>query len=103
MSEDLSQFTSLRQSIIQSITPLMDDASMDPSERFSILSRLAQTQGSLEYYQKAFDVAQQLDQEEKLRSLLSLLNDVDFEIDERQERPSESNGAEDPTVPEGQQ
>jgi hypothetical protein len=78
---NIEQLIQLRQSILENIIPLLDNNSLEPSERFTLFSRLAQAQGSIEYYQKAFDAARALSEEDKLQSFMTLLDDVDFEID----------------------
>lgn len=81
MAGNIEQLIQLRQSILENIVPLLDNESLEPSERFTLFSRLAQAQGSIEYYQKAFDAARALGEEDKLQSFMALLDDVDFEID----------------------
>lgn len=79
--EDINKLTSLRQSILDSIVPLMDSDSLQPMDRFRLLSRLAQAQGKPELYEKAFAAANKLEGDQKLESYMSLLDDVDYEID----------------------
>lgn len=79
--EDINKLTALRQSILDSIVPLMDSDSLQPMDRFRLLSRLAQAQGRPELYEKAFAAASKLDGDQKLESYMSLLDDVDYEID----------------------
>lgn len=79
--EDINKLTTLRQSILDSIVPLMDSDSLQPMDRFRLLSRLAQAQGKPELYEKAFAAASKLEGDQKLESYMSLLDDVDYEID----------------------
>ena len=79
--EDITKLTTLRQSILDSIVPLMDSDSLQPMDRFRLLSRLAQAQGKPELYEKAFAAAGRLEGDQKLESYMSLLDDVDYEID----------------------
>jgi hypothetical protein len=81
VADNIEQLIQLRQSILENIVPLLDNDSLEPSERFTLYSRLAQAQGSIEYYQKAFDAARALGEEDKLQSFMALLDEVDFEID----------------------
>jgi predicted component of type VI protein secretion system len=78
---DLEKLTQLRQTILESIVPLMDSETLEPQERFTLLSQLAQAQGTVEMYEKAFRAAQALEQDDKLKSFMSLLDDVDYEIE----------------------
>ena len=79
--EDMNKLTTLRQSILDSIVPLMDSDSLQPLDRFRLLSRLAQAQGKPELYEKAFAAAGHLEGDQRLESFMSLLDDVDYEID----------------------
>jgi len=79
--QDVEKLTALRQSILDSIVPLMDSESLQPMDRFRLLSRLAQAQGRPEFYEKAFEAASRLEGDDKLQSYMSLLDDVDYEID----------------------
>lgn len=79
--QDIEKLTALRQAIIDNIVPLLDSESLEPLERFKLLSRLAQAQGKATLYEKAFNVASSLGEEERLQSYMTLLDDVDYEID----------------------
>lgn len=79
--QDIDKLTALRQTILDSIVPLMDSGSLQPLDRFRLLSRLAQAQGRPEFYEKAFEAASRLEGDDRLQSYMSLLDDVDYEID----------------------
>lgn len=86
--QEIDKLTSLRRSIIESIVPLLDSDTLQPLERFNLLSRLAQAQGKVELYEKAFNVAQSLDVNDRLQPFMSLLDDVDYEIDAHAQAPT---------------
>jgi hypothetical protein len=79
--QDIDKLTALRQTILDSIVPLMDSDALQPLDRFKLLSRLAQAQGKPEFYEKAFEAASRLEGDVRLQSFMSLLDDVDYEID----------------------
>lgn len=79
--QDIDKLTTLRQTILDNLVPLMDSNSLEPMDRFRLLSRLAQAQGKPEFYEKAFEAASRLEGDDKLQSYMSLLDDVDYEID----------------------
>lgn len=95
MAGDIQQLIQLRQSILKDMIPLLDNPSLDPTERFTLFSRLAQAQGSVEYYKKAYEAALALGDDIKLQSFMRLLDDIDFEIDNsaNETRPEESAAA----------
>lgn len=71
----------LREELLGGIVPLVDSGNLEPAERFDFYSRLAQSKGSLEYYQKAYEAAQQMNESgDKLQAYMSLLGDIDFEL-----------------------
>lgn len=77
----------LREELLSGIVPLVDSGSLEPGERFDLYSRLAQSKGSLEYYQKAYQAAQDMqDDSDKLQAYLALLGDVDYEIQTEADR-----------------
>lgn len=87
-SEEIQELTKLREDLLGGIVPLVDSGSLEPGERFDLYTRLAQSRGRFEYYQKAYHAAQEMiDSGDKLRSYLSLLGDVDYEIQTKSEQP----------------
>lgn len=88
--EDL---TKLRSNILEDIVPLVVSDSEDPSERFSLLLRLIQSGGADEdIYQNAYVCAKSIhDSRDRLRALMALLDEVDFDLhrQEDDERHSE--------------
>jgi hypothetical protein len=77
----VNQLLKLRESVFEGIMPLLDQSDIDPSERFELYSRLAQSRGTLDLYEKAFRAAQALEQgSDKLRAYLDLLADIDEEL-----------------------
>ena len=99
MNDDqIKSLTALREQLLGGIVPLIDSGSLEAAERFDLYSRLAQSRGELQYYQKAYEAAQDMnDSGDKLRAYLDLLGDVDFEI---QSKSDESEPTEDtPTAP----
>ena len=76
------QLEQLRVSIIEKITPLLDGENLAPEDRFSLIIRLAQTQGSYELYEKAYKIADRIESEDgRLNAYMRLLDDVESELD----------------------
>jgi hypothetical protein len=67
--------------VIESVVPMLDSDALLPNERFELLSRLAQAKGSTDLYEKAFSAAGSLEGDERLQSMMKLLDDIDYEIE----------------------
>ena len=94
-SEQIDELTKLREELLGTIVPLLDSGSLEPGERFDLYSRLAQSKGSLEYYQKAYHAAQEMsDGGDKLQAYLALLGDVDYEIQVKADQSTLENTSE---------
>lgn len=81
------QLGELKQQVIQSMVPLLDDAQMDPADRFDIVFKLAEAQGNPAYYHKAYELTHQLQGDAKLQALMSLLESLDGEIQYDEQEP----------------
>ena len=79
---DTERLAQLRKKIIQSVVPLADTGTLDPQDRFELLIRLAEVQPSVDLYEKAFQLALEFEDENKLDALMTLLGDVDTTLDD---------------------
>lgn len=76
----------LRRQILEQVIPLLETSSLSAEERFRLSMQIAQSQGTLDAYQRALESAQALEEPtDKLNALLDLLGEVDFSIQEESE------------------
>jgi vacuolar-type H+-ATPase catalytic subunit A/Vma1 len=91
MDSSSNGFANLRAAILQQVEPLLNNDQLSAEDRFTLSVQIAQTKGTLEAYQNAFHVAQQIQSEEKLSAMMDLLDSVDARIQESyDEAPSQS-------------
>lgn len=77
----IEQLEQIRQIIIQQVAPLMDDESLEPYDRFIILSKLAQSSGEVDYYTKAARIVPSIDSKQRqLSAYMTLLEDLEGEL-----------------------
>lgn len=87
-SEEVAKLVSLKEVIFNDVLPLIDSGSLEAGERYDLYSRLAQSRGKSELYEKAYQAAKEIgDADEKLRAYLDLLGEVDFEIQTKSDEP----------------
>lgn len=101
MSETNQPLVTLRGQIIDKILPLLDSNTLETSERFDLLLRMAEVQGKPELYTKAFTLVDSIDDsDERLRLYMQLLGEVEFELNDvsstAEQTPSDSGDT--PTV-----
>lgn len=73
--------TSLRESILKDIVPLVLESSDSGADRFSLLLRIIQAGNATgDLYRQAYESAKKIEStEERLEALLALLDEVDFD------------------------
>lgn len=76
------QLASLREKILEDIVPLVLDSAQNGADRFGILLRVIQAgNASGELYTRAYESAKAIDDgKDRLEALLSLLDEVDFDV-----------------------
>jgi len=72
--------TKLREDVFEQMIPLLDNDSIPVEDRFRLILQIAQTKGSLELYQKAFQIAQNMENGSRLDAYLDLLADIDDKL-----------------------
>jgi hypothetical protein len=82
MDEDKQKgLLDLRDEVINELTPLIEEAVVDPQQKFTILLAAAGNKGSTETLESAHKAALQIeDQRAKVDALLELLDEVDFQL-----------------------
>lgn len=75
-------FIKLRQAILDQALGLLDSGDVAIEDRYALSVEVAQSRGTLEAYEKAFSLAQQLENDGKLNAYLDLLGVVDAKIQE---------------------
>lgn len=97
-NDAVKQLTGLRESILESVLPLLDSGQLEAGERFDLYSRLAQMRGDYALYEKAFQAVQEMQAEgDKLSAYINLLGDVDYEIQEKSQATGEDQAEPDET------
>lgn len=78
------QLRLLRERVLSDVIPLVLDSQEDGSNRFGLLLRIIQAgNASSDIYDKAYEAAKSIeDKDEQLNSLLSLLDEIDFNSDQ---------------------
>lgn len=92
MGMDKSQASELRDKILEDIKPLMLGGVADGPEKFELLMRIIQTgKATNDIFVRAYDSAKLIeDQEERLDALLSLLDEIDFSSEQKDDNPNSS-------------
>lgn len=78
--EDQKELVDLRGQIINELTPLMENAAIDPQQKFEILL-LASRGGNKDSLRSAHEAALKIeDENSRLDALMDLLEEVDFQL-----------------------
>ena len=75
----------IREQILEQIVPLLETSSDAADERFRLMLQIAKIKGTPDLYQKSFQIAQNLGENDKLDAYLDLLADIDMKIQESME------------------
>ena len=78
----MDDFIGLRQEILDQAMNLLDSDTVAIEDRYALSVEVAQSKGTFEAYQKAFQLAQQLEADDKLSAYLDLIGIVDAKIEE---------------------
>lgn len=79
-NQNTEQLTKLREAILAQAIPLLDSDSVPPEDRFQLSMQMAEMQGTPEALARAFKVATQLNDTDKMGALLRLLGEVDYAL-----------------------
>lgn len=85
------QLVSLRDKVLEDVMPLVVDNAQNGADRFSLLLRVIQAgNASNELYMRAYESAKSIeDGNDRLESLLALLDEIDFDINNRRQSSQE--------------
>lgn len=99
---DKDQLISLREKILEDVVPLVVDNAQNGADRFSLLLRVIQAgNANTELYTRAYESAKAIeDSNDRLESLLALLDEVDFDVN--RQSPQEDNKDIQPQVVSGE-
>ncbi len=93
---NIDELQALREEILADVTPLVVDDSPNGPDKFALLLRLIQSgRASGDVYKKAYASAKEIqDTGERLDALMSLLDEIDVDIDQQtdSEEPEPANG-----------
>lgn len=85
MSTVVEGLVDIREQILEQIVPLLEASGDGAAERFRLMLQIAKMKGTPDLYQKTFQIAQNLGEEDKLDAYLDLLADIDVKIQEEME------------------
>ncbi|MBP6880351.1 hypothetical protein KBC31_01845 [Candidatus Saccharibacteria bacterium] len=72
---------SLREQALEQLRPLLDEATLDATEKFDIYMRLIHTSNDSGLLKKAHEVAAQIeDNDERARALFDVVTEIDFQL-----------------------
>ncbi|MDD3035827.1 MAG: hypothetical protein PHO93_02825 [Candidatus Saccharimonadaceae bacterium] len=85
------ELLSLREKILQDVMPLVIDNEQNGVDRFDLLIRLIHAgNASSEIYRRAYDSAKAIeDNGERLDALMSLLDEIEFDVNQPDEKVSQ--------------
>lgn len=88
MNQD--ELIALRAKILADLTPLVVDGVENTPDRFNLLLRIIQSgNADATVYNKAYDLARTIeDKDQKLEALMSLMDEIDFDIQSKTEQES---------------
>lgn len=91
----IDELRSLREQILADVTPLVAENTAGGPDGFALLLRLIQSGNAAdEIYRKAYDSAKSIeDKGERLDALMSLLDEVDVDIDQQTSTEPEVGGS----------
>jgi hypothetical protein len=83
MDTAADQLKKLREQVLEQIIPLLDNANIPIRDRFTLISQMARAKKSPELYEKAFHIAEGMDNDIKLNAYLDLIAAIDGSIQQR--------------------
>lgn len=88
---ETQELKDIRAKILSDITPLVLESQGQPADRFELLLRIAQSgNATTAIYRQAYDSASAIEPaDERLRALLALLDEVDFDVTASDEQPEQ--------------
>lgn|GEM_PF-5940421 len=78
--ENTNKMMELRERVLEQIIPLLDTSDATPDEKFELTLQLAGTKGTPDLYQKAFDIVQNMAQDQKLEAYTALLEHIESAV-----------------------
>ena len=96
MNQD--ELVALRAKILGDLTPLAIDGVENTPDRFNLLLRIIQSgNADKNVYDKAYDLARTIeDKDQKLEALMSLIDEIDFDIQSKEEQTPSQPAVEQP-------
>ena len=79
--DDNGGLANLREQALEQLRPLLDEATLDATEKFDIYMRLIHTSNDSGLLAKAHEVAAQIeDNDERARALFDVVTEIDFQL-----------------------
>lgn len=79
--ENNGDLANLREQALEQLRPLLDEATLDATEKFDIYMRLIHTSNDSGLLAKAHEVAAQIeDNDERARALFDVVTEIDFQL-----------------------